>query len=827
MFHQSVKSVMMKKFSVEENMSLEKIKTKLWSILEVFKKENISSDDYHVLLFFLSAYKDGLLSADLIEGKNNLNISLNKKLQKSKTELSNQYLSIIHIFEISIQRLSEIGLKNVLKKITTINKEVLTDNFTFLFNSLLFRISQSQGKYAGEFIQSVELTRLMCNLANLENNENVFNPFAGLASFNIFLSQGQNYLGKEEDELTWALGKLRLMAYGRSENARYDNDDSIYYWPDNSNKFDLIISIPPIGLDLRSQNIRGKFIHTYRRVEQLLIERSIENLSPNGKVITIVPLSFLQRSHGEEHILANLIDNDLIETIISLPGGLILNTGIPITILVLNKAKKIPGKVKFIDAKKFVVSKGLREKVLEDFALEDFIRSNKEDDSVIRIVDNQQIRLNNYNLSVPRYFRKEIDGIKLCDILEFVRGNKDENWEAAKLIRISDLKDDKVDFTLKTSSVLICEIKQPDSYLISESCLLVAMRGWRLKPTLFELNGETIFKSRDIFSFKINETNVDKAYLVNELHADYVLEQLEAVRLGWSNPTISLVDFLEIVIKLPSLKEQKAKALGALSAYKDSRIKESKLENEINFLKNKFNEELREKQHCIRQHLKNVVDSIAVINSFMAQQNGTINSNDVINPNRNVTVAQRFEAMSNSIQSLGLEIDNLTNDELYDKPELVGIRDVLKECILELGDTKSFSFLEFFDEYVLNEYGDNNPKFSISKRSFKELFNNIVMNASLHGFSEKKECIIKISVTIEEDKLKVTFLNNGKPLAVGMREYLGVKGKKAGLNAGSGIGVSKVIEIANHYGFKYRIIDLPEDEYPFGWEFKFTLTELN
>ena len=275
------------------------------------------------------------------------------------------------------------------------------------------------------------------------------------------------------------------------------------------------------------------------------------------------------------------------------------------------------------------------------------------------------------------------------------------------------------------------------------------------------------------------------------------------------------------------MKEQKAKALGALSAYKDSRIKESKLENEINFLKNKFNEELREKQHCIRQHLKNVVDSIAVINSFMAQQNGTINSNDVINPNRNVTVAQRFEAMSNSIQSLGLEIDNLTNDELYDKPELVGIRDVLKECILELGDTKSFSFLEFFDEYVLNEYGDNNPKFSISKRSFKELFNNIVMNASLHGFSEKKECIIKISVTIEEDKLKVTFLNNGKPLAVGMREYLGVKGKKAGLNAGSGIGVSKVIEIANHYGFKYRIIDLPEDEYPFGWEFKFTLTELN
>ena len=88
---------MMKKFSVEENMSLEKIKTKLWSILEVFKKENITSFDCHVLLFFLSAYKDGILSCDLIEGKHNLNVSLNKRLQKSKTELANQYQSIIQV----------------------------------------------------------------------------------------------------------------------------------------------------------------------------------------------------------------------------------------------------------------------------------------------------------------------------------------------------------------------------------------------------------------------------------------------------------------------------------------------------------------------------------------------------------------------------------------------------------------------------------------------------------------------------------------------------------------------------------------------------------
>ena len=314
--------------------------------------------------------------------------------------------------------------------------------------------------------------------------------------------------------------------------------------------------------------------------------------------------------------------------------------------------------------------------------------------------------------------------------------------------------------------------------------------------------------------------------MINELGEDYVVDQIESVRMGAVVPFIRISDLLEVKIKLPSLKEQKAKAFGAFSAYQDAKLKESKLEYQINSIRENFNEELREKQHCIRQHLKNVVDSISVINSFMAKQNGTININDVINPIRNVTVGQRFEAMINSIRSLSLEIDNLTNDELYDKPELVGIRDILSECILEFGDTLGFSIHENFDEPILNEYGDNNPKISVSKRSFKELFNNIIMNASRHGFVEKRQNLINITVTIKEGKLNVSFLNNGKPFARGIAKQLGVKGKKAGINAGSGIGVWKVFEIANHYGFEFQIMDLPEEEFPVGWEFKFNLTEM-
>jgi type I restriction enzyme M protein len=817
---------MMKELKIEEIMPLEAVKSKIWIMFNILRSENISSDDYHVVLFLLSAYKDNLISIDLVNENQHLKEKLIEQLRNSNNEFYEQYAPILQSFEPSIQRLSENGLKHFFSVLIEINKQVLTENFPDVFDSVLYRISQSQGRYAGEFIQPVELTRFMCGLADLKKDAKVFNPFSGIASFNIFLNQDQNYFGQELNQKTWAIGKLRLLAYGRIENSRYDNDDSIYNWPNKSNKFDLIISFPPIGLNIRSNNIRGKFIHTYSRVEQLLIERSIENLTPSGKVITIVPLSFLQRSNGEEHILSNLIDNDLIETIISLPGGLLANTGIPIAILTLNKAKKMPGKVKFVDAKQFVISKGIREKVLDDYALDRYIRSHKEDDSIIRFVDNVQIRNNDYNLSVPRYFRKEIDGVKLGDILELVRGQRGNLPETGKLIRIRDLKDDKVDFTLDISSVEATELRRPNIHLVSESCLLLAMRWRTLKPTLFEFKGDPIFKGLDILSFKVNESLVDKAYLINELHADYVLEQIERFQTGAVAPSLKKDDLLEIRIKLPSLNEQKAKVQGASIAYEASKFKEAKLEKEISFIKAKFNEELREKQHCIRQHLKNVVDSISVINTFMDRQNGTISKDDVINPIRNITVAQRLTALNNSLKSLSLEIDNLTNDELYDKSEILEIRDIIRECILELGDAKGFLVQESFDDFALEEFGNSNPGISISKRSFKELFNNIVMNAKLHGFiKEDKEYLIKVIVTIEEDKLKLSIVNDGKPFAEGISKQLGVKGKKAGSNAGSGIGVWKVFEIAKQYNFECKIIDLPGDEFPVGWEFKFGIAE--
>src|SRR5690606_20554528 len=135
-------------------------------------------------------------------------------------------------------RLSKIGLLSILKGIIELDHKTLKINFPEVFDSVLYNMAQSQGRHGGEFIQPLELTRLICGLTYLPEGAKIFNPFAGLASFGVNFDEGQEYFGQELNPTTWALGALRIKAYEIPGNSKYVCDDSILNWPDKSKKFD-------------------------------------------------------------------------------------------------------------------------------------------------------------------------------------------------------------------------------------------------------------------------------------------------------------------------------------------------------------------------------------------------------------------------------------------------------------------------------------------------------------------------------------------------------------------------------------------------------------
>ncbi|HRR24126.1 MAG TPA: hypothetical protein P5053_06920, partial [Bacteroidia bacterium] len=71
-------------------------------MFDVLRSENISSDDYHVVLFLLSAYKDDLISIDLVNENHDLKERLIERLRNSNSELDNQYAPIFQGFKPSI-----------------------------------------------------------------------------------------------------------------------------------------------------------------------------------------------------------------------------------------------------------------------------------------------------------------------------------------------------------------------------------------------------------------------------------------------------------------------------------------------------------------------------------------------------------------------------------------------------------------------------------------------------------------------------------------------------------------------------------------------------
>lgn len=816
---------MMKEFKKIEILPAEALKTKIFSMFEILRNERVASEEYYVLLFLLSAYKDRLFNNDILSENSNLNKSLVRCLNNSKSELTFQYNKIIAVYEPIVMRLSENGTRYLISALGQLNLEILDEHFADIFDTVLYRITQSQGRFGSEFIQPVELTRFISTLAELKTNSKVFNPFAGSASFGVYLNHDCDFLGQELNKKTWALGAMRIMAHKRSGNSRYVCDDSISNWPATTEKFDLIVANPPFGMRLDRHN-RGIEIRT---VEHYLLKKGLQSLNENGKLIAILPQGILFRGL-EDHLRKFLVDHDLIDTIISLPGGLLLNTGVPLVVIVLNKKKKLPGKVRFVDAKKFVDLVSSREKVLNDYGLNNFLMGNYIDSDILRLVSNDKIRAFNYNLSVPRYFQKQVEGVKLGEIIEFVRGQRVNLPPTGKLIRIRDLKDDKIDFSLDEATIEDVDIKRPDIHQIAESCLLLAVRFKSLKPTYFEYKGEAIYRNQDILSFKVNETIADKAFLINELHADYVQEQLESYRLGASvMPFLRKDDLMEVVIKLPPLQEQRAKVQG-INELSD-KIKSLQIErNEMAHGKSiKQFSEFASLKHTLGRPRQNILDWSDNLLHFLNEKR------------------EGFEAL------------NKVFIEFYDTDIISALKEIKRDVnfitdVLEKGEN-GFVLSEYETNTIplsdinslINELSNNGFNFKIKKLPlkseklrergisvnrilFKTLLDNILTNANKYAFYKREagnELVLELAEV--DNFLSLEVKNNGMPFPNNFdREKFITKYSTANSASGSGLGGYDIHRIATHFGNPDWELSLNEDPiYPVKFKFQFSIKFMN
>ena len=118
----------------------------------------------------------------------------------------------------------------------------------------------------------------------------------------------------------------------------------------------------------------------------------------------VLPHGVLFRGGEEERIRKNLIENNHIDAIIGLPANIFFGTGIP-TVIIILKQRRSNNDVLIVDASKGFVKVGKNNHLQASNIkkIVDSVVQRKDVDKFSRVVSQQRIRDEGYNLNIPRY----------------------------------------------------------------------------------------------------------------------------------------------------------------------------------------------------------------------------------------------------------------------------------------------------------------------------------------------------------------------------------------------------------------------------------------
>ena len=310
---------------------------------------------------------------------------------------------------------------------------LVNDNFEFpdllgaAYEYLIKYFADSAGKKGGEFYTPAEVVRLLVQLTKPQAGNEIYDPTVGSGGFLIqshqyVEEQGQNpndlaLCGQDSNGTTWSICNMNMILHNITgftiENGDTLEDPQIL---ENGQirKFDRVLANPPFSQNYSRANMQftSRFREwcpeTGKKADLMFVQHMLASLEPDGHMATVMPHGVLFRGGKEKLIRELLINDDLVEAIISLPPGLFYGTGIPACVLVCNKNKPdgLRGKVLFINAdREYAEGKNQNKLRPEDIEKIDFVFTHKREiPKYSRLVDKTEIAgAHDYNLNIRRY----------------------------------------------------------------------------------------------------------------------------------------------------------------------------------------------------------------------------------------------------------------------------------------------------------------------------------------------------------------------------------------------------------------------------------------
>ncbi|HEX6904863.1 MAG TPA: N-6 DNA methylase [Thermoanaerobaculia bacterium] len=246
-----------------------------------------------------------------------------------------------------------------------------------VYEYFLGRFAAAEGKSGGEFFTPQCVVKLLVEMIEPLRGR-VFDPCCGsggmfVSSERFVLAHGGrksdiSIYGQESNHTTWRLAKMNLAIRGIDANLGPQNADSFHHDLHQDLKADFVLANPPFNdSDWGGERLREDKRWEYGtppagNANYAWIQHFVHHLSPKGIAGFVMANGSLSSNQsGEGEIRKNLIERDLVDCIVALPGQLFYTTGIPVCLWFLTRDKRNHrfrdrrGETLFIDARKMGV----------------------------------------------------------------------------------------------------------------------------------------------------------------------------------------------------------------------------------------------------------------------------------------------------------------------------------------------------------------------------------------------------------------------------------------------------------------------------------------
>ncbi len=209
------------------------------------------------------------------------------------------------------------------------------------------------------------LADLMVRLARVDPLRGAYDACCGyggiLAAVSRSVPAVSRLSGQDLDGDTVRLARLRLsLLTGRAP--RIEAGDTLrrpmHVSDREVERFGSVLCHPPVGqrlsdLSFIDQDRLGRF--PFGRVgrtgsEFAFVQHALASLENDGKGVFLLPPGPFFRGGADALVRAGLVRDDLVASVVGLPVGLLPGLSIEVLILVVDRGKKNPGEVMFVDA---------------------------------------------------------------------------------------------------------------------------------------------------------------------------------------------------------------------------------------------------------------------------------------------------------------------------------------------------------------------------------------------------------------------------------------------------------------------------------------------